>query len=64
MCVYVSADFVGDVQSSGLKGEGRRDLEVGLRYGVRINHMITSESIEFSFFSTYSKPLYIYLDWY
>ena len=38
----------------GLRGEVRRD-------GVRMNHMITLESIEFCFF-TYILPLYIYLD--
>jgi hypothetical protein len=45
----------GDEQTYGLKGEVRRDWEVRLRYGVRMNHIITLESIEFS--------LYIYLDY-
>ena len=44
-----------------LRGEGRRDWKVDLRYRVKKNHMFTLESIEFSFF-TYITPLYIYLD--
>ena len=36
-CVYVCADCFG---------ECKRDWEVGLRYGVRMNHTITLESIE------------------
>ena len=49
------AGLFGDVLTCGLRGVGRRDWEVGLRYGVRMNHMITFESIEF-FFSTYIIP--------
>ena len=49
----------GDVNTCGLRGEGRRDWEVGLRYGVRMNHMITLESIDFRFL-TYIIALYIY----
>ena len=41
--------------------EDRRDWEVGLRYGVRMNHIITLKSIVMSFF-TYIISLYIYLD--
>ena len=44
-----------------LRGEGRRDWKVGLRYGVRMKHMITLESIEFIFL-THFISLYIYLD--
>ena len=44
------ADLLGDVLTCGLRGEGRRDLEVDLRYGVKKNHMTTLESIELSFF--------------
>ena len=41
-----------------LRVEGRRDWEVGLRYGVKMNHIFTLESIEFSFFKhTYIIPL-------
>ena len=40
----------GDVIKCGLRGEGRRDCEVDLSYGVKKKHMITLESIEFSFF--------------
>ena len=38
MCVPV---LFGDVQISGLREEGRRDWEVGLSCGVRIEQMIT-----------------------
>ena len=34
----------------GLRGEGRRDWEVGLWCGIKMSHMITLESIEFRFF--------------
>ena len=53
-------DSFGVLKSYGLRGEGRRDQEEGLRYGVKINHIITLESREFSFF-TYIIPLSIYL---
>ena len=43
------------------RGEGRRDWEAVLRYGVWMNHMITLESIE-CIFLTYIITLYIYLD--
>ena len=39
------SNLFGDVKSCCLRGEGRRDWEVGLRYGVSINRMITLESI-------------------
>ena len=35
--------------------------KVGLSYGVRMNHMITLESVEYSFFLTYIIPLYIHI---
>ena len=38
----------GDVKSYGLKGEGTRDWKG--RCGVRMKHMTTLESHEFSFF--------------
>ena len=41
-----------------LKGEGKMDLEVGLRYGVRMNHMITLELIVFF---TYILYLFIFI---
>ena len=41
------SDFFGVVMSCGLIGEGRRELEEGLRYG--INHMITLGSRGFIF---------------
>ena len=37
----MSAGLFWDVLTSGLRGEGRRDWEVYLRYGVKKNHMIT-----------------------
>ena len=40
-----------------LRGEGKMDLEVGLWYAVRMNHVITLELI---IFFTYIIPLYIY----
>ena len=43
--------FVWGCVNLWLKREGRRDWEVGIIYGVRMNHMITLESIEFSFFT-------------
>ena len=46
VCVLV---FFGDVQTCGLREECRRDWEVGLRYGVRMNHMIIFGLIKFSF---------------
>ena len=46
-CVPV---LLGYVQTCGSRGKGRRDWEEGLRYEVRINHMITLESIELIFF--------------
>ena len=48
----------GDVLICGSRGEGRRNWEVNLRYGEKKNHMITFESIEFSF---YVIPLYFSL---
>ena len=57
----VNVGLFGDVLTYGFRGEGRRDLEVDLRYGVKKNHLITLESIEFRFF-TFIIPLYIYLD--
>ena len=45
----------GEVLTCGLRGEGRRNLEVVLRYGVKNNYMITLESIELSFY------IYFYL---
>ena len=50
----------GDEQTCGLGGEGRRDREEWLRYEVKLNHMITLESIELSFFYNII-PLFIYL---
>ena len=47
MCVI--EDLFGDVKFCGLRGEGKRDYEVGLGYGVWMNLMITLESIELSF---------------
>ena len=55
----VCAGLFGDVLTYGLRGEGRRDWEVDLRYGVKKNHMITLESIKLSFFFTYIIPLCI-----
>ena len=50
----------GDVQTSGLRGEGRREWEEGLMYGVKMNYMHYI-GIAKIFFFTYSIPLYIYL---
>ena len=64
----MSADFFGDIYYIVLlvkRGEGRRDWEVVLRYGVRMkNNMITLESIEFTFLNILLIPLdyNIYLD--
>jgi hypothetical protein len=44
------SDYFGVVQSCGLRGEGKMDLVVGLRYGVKIHHMITLGLREFIFF--------------
>ena len=52
-CVPV---LFGEEQICDLRGEGRRSWEEGLRYEVRMNHMITLESIELSFFTI----LYLY----
>ena len=43
------SDSFGVVKSCSVRGEGRRDLEEGLRYGVKMNHMITLGSCEFIF---------------
>ena len=43
------AGLFGDILTCGLTGEGRMDWEVDLRYGVKKNHKITLDSIEFSF---------------
>ena len=43
------SDLFVVVKSCVLRGEGRRDNEKSLRYGVKINHMITFESREFIF---------------
>ena len=34
------SDLFGVVKSFGIRGEGRRDWEVELRYGVKFNYMI------------------------
>ena len=52
----------GNVLTCGLRGEGRRDFEVDLRYGVKNNHMIKLESIELSFFYIYYTSLHLSLD--
>ena len=49
------SDSFGVVKSCSLRGEVRRDLEGGLRYGVKMNHMITFDFREFSFL-TYIIP--------
>ena len=59
MCVYVSKDLFGGVLYSPMAEEGIGKY-LGFRYGVMMNHMITLESIEFSFL-TYSIPMYIHL---
>ena len=46
-----------------LRGKGKCDKEVDLRYGVKKNHMITLKSIELSFL-TYIATLYIHLEVY
>ena len=43
------AGLFGDVLTCGLRGKGRRDWEVDLRYGVKKNNMIKLESIKLSF---------------
>ena len=43
-------DSFGVVKYCSLRGEGRKDSEVDIRYAVKINHMITLGSREFSFF--------------
>ena len=57
------AGLIGDVLTCGLREEGRRDWEVDLRYGVKKNHMITLESIEFRIVNSdiYIIPLYVYI---
>ena len=35
------SDSFGVVKYCGLRGEGKRDKEEGLRYGVKVYHMIT-----------------------
>ena len=55
VCVQIFRRFINRC----LKGEGRRDWVVGLRYGVRMNQMITLESIEL--FKTYIILKYIFM---
>ena len=45
----LKSDLFWVVKSCGLRGESRRDYEEVLRYGVKINHMITLGSREFIF---------------
>ena len=49
--IYVKRDVISahTLISNLLGGEGRGDLKEGLRYGEKINHMITLGSHEFSF---------------
>ena len=56
MCV---CRFFGDAQTSGLIGKVRRDWEEGLWYGVKMNHMLTLESLERSFFYIYYTSLHL-----
>ena len=46
--------FVWGCKLFGFRGEGRR-------YGVKVNHMITLESLESSFFYIYFTSYFIYL---
>ena len=50
------SDYFGVVQSCGLKGGGKMDFEVGLRYGVKIHHMITLGSRVFIFLIYFTGP--------
>ena len=50
--------FIWGCVNLWLKRGGKMVLEVGLIYGVRMNYMITFESIEFSF--SFSYILYVY----
>ena len=43
------SDSFGVVKFCSLRGEGRRGWEGRVKNGVRMNHMITLEEIEFSF---------------
>ena len=43
MSACVCAGLFGDVLKCGLRGEGRKDWEVDLRYGAKKNLMITLE---------------------
>ena len=44
---------MGVYKPVALRGEGRRDWVVWSRYGLRMNQVITLESIEFSFYDIY-----------
>ena len=59
MSVFKCEGLFGDVLTSGIRGEGRRDWKVDLRYGVKKNNMITLESIELSFFDIYFFKFYL-----
>ena len=60
------AGLIGDLLICGLRGEGRRDWEVDLKYGVKKNHMIIFDSIELSvieiFYTSCSFYQYICID--
>ena len=56
------SDLFGVVKYCSLKGEGRRDLEVGLCYGVNMKLMITLESIEFSFLDIYHTLVLVFFN--
>ena len=57
--VCMREGLFGDVLTCGLRGEGRRNLEVVLRYGEKNNHMITLESIEFSFYIYFFTSIHL-----
>ena len=57
--MFCEKDKFWDVKSCELRGEGRRNWVVGLMYGVRMNQMITLESIEFFFFMNV-RPVFIF----
>ena len=63
MCVCVGADLFGDVLTLGLRGEGRSDWEVWLRYGVKMNRMITSESMEFIYLLILYTFIHLFLSY-
>ena len=47
------SDLFGDLKYYCLRGKSRRNWGKGLWYGVRIKHMITLKSIEFSLLDIY-----------